>query len=230
MYLLMNSSSGIVSGIVILEGFEYNGAITDSLVSEVNNVSMLLLLSVTDNSSEWFCFEDYCNDKNMNSSHSLLGFSTNSGWSEIESTVGSLIASYGIGVLIPLICGPITLPFILATFAIGIGVVAIADSNGFFSGHITEEDKNNLVVDMVMLPLGGGVSKGLSILGKTAIKQITKKEVITLSSIEATTKVKGFINTIYTISNECINYARDKIIEIPVRTFIEEIRGTIYGV
>ena len=52
-------------------------------------------------------------------------------------------------------------------------------------------------------------------------------EIIALSSTEMTTQTYNIIWSINTLSDECISYARDKIVEVPVRMFMDEIRG--YG-
>lgn len=223
-YLLFNTTSGILSSIIVLDGFEYNGAVSEPLIPEEGEIIPLNGLL---RSSTMTCFEDNCNYNGLDKSRSLLNFSSNSGWADVESTLGSLAVVYGIGIAAGLITAPIAIPTILALTIAGAGFLAITDSHGIFSGYATNEDWEDYYVDLIMLPLGSGISKGISTIGKTVFKKIAMGQTVTLSSTEMTTQMYNIIWSINTLSSECISYARDKIVEVPVRMFMDEIRG--YG-
>lgn len=99
------------------------------------------------------------------------------------------------------------------------------DSHGILTGHASTDDWNNFYIDNLMLPLGAGISKGTSIIGKTTFKQITKGPSIKISSTEMTTQMNKIIWSINTASDECRSYARDMILEQFARNFVDKIQG-----
>jgi len=132
---------------------------------------------------------------------------------------------FGVGIALGLIISPFAIPTGLALTIAAVGYLAIMDSHGILTGHASTDDWNNFYIDNLMLPLGAGISKGTSIIGKTTFKQITKGPSIKISSTEMTTQMNKIIWSINTASDECRSYARDMILEQSARNFVDKIQS-----
>jgi len=140
----------------------------------------------------------------------LLGFTTDSGWAVLEGTAGTIFVSVAIGIAV----GTITVtcaPVVFAACLIG-GAFLMLDSHGILSGEATTEDWISLGVDVAML----GISPVMSAVTSKAIikgfKYITGSEIIKISSSTTSTAVYNFVKGIKKVSEECINFCRDKIV------------------
>ena len=211
-YLMMEAYSGIVSSIIIVDGFEYNGAITDPLIPEYENNSTRLIDDLL-NSSKGFCFEDNCYDDNLENSYTLFGWSTDSGWSILEGTAGSLLLTYGLGILFAtatVACPPAVIGAIL------LGGFLLFDSHGVLTGTATHEDLIELCVDAAMLPIGSLVSRTVYTIAKNSLLSIPRGIILEQGITEAIHEYR-LLNSIQTISRTCIETARDEIIAVPVQ-------------
>jgi hypothetical protein len=77
-----------------------------------------------------------------------------------------------------------------------------------------------------MVPIGLGLSKGISIAGNALFKQMTGKT-ISIAALETTHEIKGFLYAMNNVVSDNINYARDLIISKPVENFVNDIRGVL---
>lgn len=159
------------------------------------------------------CFEQECNDILQNNAVFLFNCSTDDGWAILESGGGSFIASYGMALALGIATLPVSAP-VVATIAVAsiiVGVALMADSHGILSGQATDEDWNKFYTDLLMVPIGLGLSKGISIAGNALFKQMTGKT-ISIAALETTHEIKGFLYAMNNVVSDNINYARDLII------------------
>ena len=219
-YLLKYDDTGIIECIIILDGFKYNGAISEPIIDDNNTENNEKNIK---KSSTMGCYEDNCNENMQNNAHSLLGFATDSGWAIIEDAVGGFIADACICIAIGVIsveASPVVLGMGLVS---GIGIMA--DSHGLFSGQATSEDWLSFGVDLFMLGISPVVSYGISTLVRGGFNRIAVGQTIELTSEETSKEIYYFITSIKETSIGLIEWARDEIVGYEIEEKIKTILG-----
>jgi hypothetical protein len=206
-YVLFNVETGIVETIISLDNCIYNGAISYPLIeyNDTENNSKNIKKSST-----MECFEDNCNDNMVNNSHSLIGFSSDSGWAIIENAVGGFLAGAGVSILIGL-TSPESEILFAAGVLIGSGIGILADSHGLFSGHATSEDILNFQIDLTILAVDPAISGVVTVVVKNAFLKVTGEELFKISELETSQEIRNFLTTMDEIRNGLMGWVRDKI-------------------
>ncbi|AWX31634.1 chitobiase/beta-hexosaminidase C-terminal domain-containing protein [Methanosphaera sp. BMS] len=219
-YLLKHDDTGIVECIIILNGFKYNGAISEPLIEENETENLKNIKK----SSTMECFEENCFENTSNKACSFFGFTTDSGWADVESFAGSVVITVGVGIatgVITISCAP---AFVAGALIVG-GYLLIVDSHGIFSGLANESDWIGLGIDTAMLGIGMGISKITYKAMEEGFKLMTKEYVTSSLVIETSYEINNFLMGMKIASEECINYVRDKLIEKPIYEQVSDFMG-----
>ena len=219
-YLLKHDDTGIVECIIILNGFKYNGAISEPLIEENETENLKNIKK----SSTMECFEENCFENTSNKACSFFGFTTDSGWADVESFAGSVVITVGVGIatgVITISCAP---AFVAGALIVG-GYLLIVDSHGIFSGLANESDWIGLGIDTSMLGIGMGISKITYKAMEEGFKLMTKEYVTSSLVIETSYEINNFLMGMKIASEECINYVRDKLIEKPIYEQVSDFMG-----
>ena len=170
------------------------------------------------------CFEENCFENTSNKACSFFGFTTDSGWADVESFAGSVVITVGVGIatgVITISCAP---AFVAGALIVG-GYLLIVDSHGIFSGLANESDWIGLGIDTAMLGIGMGISKITYKAMEEGFKLMTKEYVTSSLVIETSYEINNFLMGMKIASEECINYVRDKLIEKPIYEQVSDFMG-----
>ena len=215
-YIIMNGSSGILTSIIELDGFEYNGAISDPLVAENETKNKKNI------KASIFCFEDNYKKDTLDKSLSIMGFTTDSNMALLENLMGSAVVGLGVGMFIG--GGVIASGLILPGFIIVGGGLLLADSHGILTGTASLEDIISFGVDLTLSCVGPVFAKGVTSGVSRALSKISKDESIVIGMHEAVHKYK-LLNAIQTASRTCIDTAIGMIQSKELKDTMNSITG-----
>jgi hypothetical protein len=206
-YVLFNVETGIVETMISLDNCIYNGAISYQLIEDNNTENNSKNIK---KSSTMECFEDTCNNNMLNNSHSLIEFSSDSGWAIIENAMGGFLAGAGVSILIG-VTSPESEILIATGVFIGSGIFILADSHGLFSGHATSEDILNFQIDLTILAIDPEITGVGTIVVRNAFLKVTGEELFKISELETSQEIRNFLTTMDEIRNGLMGWVRDKI-------------------
>jgi len=192
---------------ISLDNCIYNGAISYQLIEDNNTENNSKNIK---KSSTMECFEDTCNNNMLNNSHSLIEFSSDSGWAIIENAMGGSLAGAGVSILIG-VTSPESEILIATGVFIGSGIFILADSHGLFSGHATSEDILNFQIDLTILAIDPEITGVGTIVVRNAFLKVTGEELFKISELETSQEIRNFLTTINEIRNGLMDWVRDKI-------------------
>lgn len=221
-YLMMNTTSGIISSIIILDGFEYNGAITEPLIQDDENITMRLLDDLEMRSS-WYCFEDYCNEISNNQAQSIFDFTCDSNLGIFENLVGSVALGMGVGMFMGTAAIGLA-PAIIGGLLIVGGLSLLADSHGILTGTATCEDMASFVLDVGLACFGAELTNMVKLGSTGALNAISKGTKISSGLNDAVHEYR-ILNAIQKTSQTCIDTTRDLIISYELKHTISNITG-----
>ena len=115
-------------------------------------------------------------------------------------------------------------PVAIATFLVVGGVSLLADSHGLISGTASNEDVLSFVLDVALVGVGLGLSHGITVTSTRLLSSISKGSTVVTGIDEAVHEYR-ILNAIQTMSQTCMDTARDMILSSELKNKIEYITG-----
>lgn len=223
-YLLFNSTSGLLYSIIILDGFEYNGAISDPIIQEENEQTNENILNNIRKSSTLIpCFEDYLNSGVQSQAMSIFGMACDSNLGIFENIIGSTILGIGIGMFAG-VTSAVIMPTIIPALIITGGFLLLADSHGILTGTASYSDYLSFGIDLALTGLSVKMTSSIAGVAKKAFSSIPNGQKTIISATEAVYEYK-MLSAIKNTSQTCIDTVRDQIISKEVKDEINYITG-----
>jgi len=104
------------------------------------------------------------------------------------------------------------------------GVSLLADSHGLISGTASNEDVLSFVLDVALVGVGLGLSHGITVTSTRLLSSISKGSTVVTGIDEAVHEYR-ILNAIQTMSQTCMDTARDMIVSLELKNKIEYITG-----